>query len=191
MTGIDLIGINFKETKIKGRLIEDWRNCITDYAFLMLPIGASFVIGAKANTYWSHSSIDSTKGVIFLGLFLLSILLTLYTIVKIYLNKRFVAIKTNLTKKENRQRINDLIMEQGWVSLKNNQDYVVAGNPKVFVTGQEIIILFREREVLVNIRLASGIKGRFPFSFGRNKRTLEKIVQKIKTPSNTTPIPLT
>ncbi|QHT69817.1 hypothetical protein GXP67_25805 [Rhodocytophaga rosea] len=186
MTGIDLIGINFKETKTKGRLIESWGNWITDHTFLMLPIGATFIIGAKANTYWSNSSINHTKEVIFFALFILSILITLYTIVKIYLNKRFISIKTNLSKKESRQCINDLIEQQGWISLKNNQDYAVAGYPKVFITGQEIIILFREREVLVNIRLAAGIKGRFPFSFGRNKRTLEKIEQKVKIPSITT-----
>jgi len=182
MTELDLVGIDLKKTKLYGRLVESVGNWTMDYAVLVLPISITFVLlGTVTHESWTTTA---NRGVILLSLFVLSALFTVYTAIRIQLNRRFLPIPTNLSKKDSRQRITDLIREEGWLPLRNNQDYIVATVADKHVPNQEVIILFREAEVLVNIRLASGMRGRFPFSFGRNKRLIQRIEQRIKTPSN-------
>jgi len=182
MTELDLVGIDLKKTKLSGRLVESVGNWITDYVVLVLPISITFVLGTVAD---DSQNTTSNRGVILLGLFVLSALFTIYTAIRIQLNRRFLPIPSNMSKKDSRQRIADLIREEGWSPLRNNQDYIVASVANKFLPNQEVIVHFRETEVLVNVRLTSGIRGRWPFSFGRNKRLIMRMRQRIKTPSNT------
>jgi hypothetical protein len=183
MTEVDITGVDLKKTTSQRRLVENKGNWIIDHVVLALPLSVTFVLGTVAVDYWEKPHTQD-QSVIFSGLFALSVLFTIYTAVKIQLNKEFIAMKTHHPKKESRQRVGELIHEEGWTTLRNNQDYAMVAIPGRYLPAQELIILFREEEVLVNIRLASGIRGRLPFSFGRNKRVIKKIEQRIKTPSN-------
>ncbi len=51
MTEVDIAGIDLKETKSQGRLVENKGNWIIDYAVIVLPLSITFVLGTVAADY--------------------------------------------------------------------------------------------------------------------------------------------
>jgi hypothetical protein len=172
--------LDIKETIATGYINAKENQALFEYAILIPLIFVVAVFGVKLYVGATKYYASEEEQLIFLVLFLLSFGLSIYSIFKIRFNKKLSLIKTNMTKLKNKEIIDKIGKDFGWNIVRSNQNYFIANTPSKMIVGQEVTAILKEKELLVNVRLTMGMRGRFPFSLGRNRRLLKQIETQIQ-----------
>jgi hypothetical protein len=175
-----LTEINLKETKATGSVKAKDNQTLYDYA-LMIPLLCLVVLfGVKVYLGVTKFFVTEKEQLIFSGLLISSLTLSLYTLFKIKHSKKLKPIRTDLTKKDNQTLIENVLNEINLSILRSNQQYIIAATPSGVLVGQEVTVILEQGEVWVNVRSTVGMKGRFPFSFGKSEQILNHIRTEIQ-----------
>jgi hypothetical protein len=186
LDGIEnMIDIDFRKTKQAGKIVATRQYWLIDNILLVMLAMLSTGFGLKVYVAEVKFQTGDIEKMVFWGLFFVSTALAFHTGRKIKSNRKLALIKTQLSKKTARMLIDRIVKDEGWMSLRSNGDFMIAKTRSKWLAAQEIVILPEEEQIRINVRLEPGPKGRFPFSFGRNKRLIKKIEQRLKTPSDT------
>ena len=175
--------IDFKKTIETGFLKAKENQTLYDYA-IMIPLLCLVVLfvlfGVKV--YLGEIKYFATKKeqLLFTGLFLGYLTLSVYIWFRIENSKKLKSIRTELTKKANQTLIENVLNEIGLTILKRSQHYIIATTLSSVLVGQEVTVILEQGEVWVNVRPSVGMRGRFPFSFGKSQQVLNQIENKIQ-----------
>jgi hypothetical protein len=172
--------IDLKETTETGLVKAKEIQTLYDYA-IMIPLLCLIVLfGVKV--YLGATKFFATKDeqLLFSGLLLGTLALSLYTWFRIKHSKRLKPIRTDLTKKANQSLIENVLTEIEFNILISNQQYIIATTHSNLLVGQEVTVILGKGEVWVNVRPSVGMKGRFPFSFGKSKKVMNQIQTEIQ-----------
>ncbi|MES2279150.1 MAG: hypothetical protein V4592_24170 [Bacteroidota bacterium] len=107
-------------------------------------------------------------------------MLLILSLVATHHNDKLIPIALNKKALNYRALIEDELKEAGWRIDRANQQYLLADKNGKWVVGSTICILFDKHNVLVNVQNSQGYQGYAPFSFGRNKRIMNWLIQTIK-----------
>ena len=175
--------LNLKATKETGKLVEHGGTKMDDYALLIPVLPITIALGTKVYVSEFVFLTPETEKLVFLGLFTLSLLFSIFSIYKIKGIRDLSSFQTDQSKKEKRKAMKCLAEEQGWKIYVDNQEYFRAGTKPGILASKDIIVIYDTYGILVNVRLQQGLRGRFPFTFGK-KKILGLIEKRIKTPPN-------
>ncbi|SFB33388.1 hypothetical protein [Algoriphagus aquimarinus] len=170
--------INLTASKETGYLVERGESKLLEYVLMYALIAIAFVLGVKVYVGEFKYETGPTEKTLFIVLFVLVLLLTALSLYQIKLTKKLIFIGYTHTKEEARKALRNLAKEQRWKINYDNQEYFKAFTKSGVVAGKEITIIYATNGVYTNVRLEYGLRGRFPFTFGK-RETLELLKKRI------------
>ena len=120
-------------------------------------------------------------GLIFEILLPTSLLLAISSFIAIQSNDKFEEALLNRPASDLKMSIKKEMMQSGWAVYRCNDKYLIADKHSKWITGSKATILFHKNKALINVQNLYGFRGYFPFSFGRNKKIREMLIELIET----------
>ena len=172
--------LDIKATIETGYLQETESSVSREYVLLLVTPVVSFVLGLLVfnqgnfrykvgEGWWTFTAI----------LFFLSLVFNIITFFKIKSVNKLVIIDTVDIKETTRKKIKSLIHQQNWITITDNRDLIIAETRSKISHGCEITLILKKGLVAINVRRKEGFRGRIPFTFGKRRKILKLLREKL------------
>jgi hypothetical protein len=109
---------------------------------------------------------------------LLIIFIIIFSIKALEVNERLIGYPIIAEPREVRKMIEGYLKKEKYTIYRSNDNYLLAKNRKAFARSS-IVVIFNKKIIYINVQNQYGFRGYLPFSFGRNKRIVSKIISNI------------